>query len=933
MPFDSALPSGDYDKLRGTSSVAPRFEAEIYLSVCQNEVIYSARINQATFTFPAFDLTIDGGSGTVGDVRPGMTVLISHTNDATAAYFRGFVWDAWTSTNASINESGADFADNDYVWVINDFEIWPILPVDVAEKPVPHGDLAFRELKPIIAGLPSAIAGLVDPITEVLEYELVPAPVAAASGTTIDTHLWEVPAGVTISVGSDTSENITVEIDPGVDDWIHYTVTDDAGVSNTFHIKVWAHDADNPPSPLQFESLSIQDEIPIAVNEGAGSGYSASVTVYGGVTNILDDTLVCAWVRQKYNGTETNIGSAGNVLIVGRFRNEQNTTAYQYENGVPAQVAAVQFTIEGALTQLSRLGAVPLEILTDAAPDEFNQVENLTVWRAAWLVLSEYSTFGSLHALAFDSTSDAFLYPGFVTQGGDSLYAVADLLQGINALIQENGAGMSEVARRVNMLSGRSGVVVVANMGEQDYYEIEYSRTYFQQIGKLKGAGGGYDSALDVTTGYEVRAPRGVPEVGAGEAQLYRQILEADQTADDTKAELAQRAGDGFAAERSPDTLIVSLHDGWHWLTPDCKARYTWTIAADDTVRGKTFDTSVYWWLQSISKVYNPQSGIVESVRAVFVRETDGIDGEVIELPAVDVGEYPFDLGTFELPDLPPTTNLDTETDIGDWTPNDGATIDSDCADGRHRIDSIYDIGSVKTIKSVTITYTATATQTGNRNKLLLRTEGSFFYVYASWNTLVGTNTVTLNVGGVPAQYIQILAYGDYTGCGDTISITDVSYASVDNARWQYTFDFLASDGGWTPNDVEDYTASVGWEDDDSYDGGALIWYRNVYIKRSTAAFAMTRLVATYTVTRGTFENPDPDTAFDQLHSPYGTVLEDVEATDSGTLTLEWDGSLTGVTEIGALVRVSNNSAEGAGGGTGVITRVVVEGAGFNPFV
>lgn len=926
MPFDSALSSGNYDSLRGTSSIAPRFEAELYLSVCQNEVVYSARINQATFAFPVFDLTIDGGSGTVGDVRAGMTVLISHTNDATAAYFRGFVWSDWTSTLASINESGADFTDNDYVWVVNDFEIWPILPVDIAEKPVPHGDLAFRELKPIITGLPSVIVGFVDPVTDVLTKALTPAPVAAGSGAAIDTHLWEVPTGVAISVGSTSTQNITVEIDPGVDDWIHYTVTDDAGVSNTFHIKVWAHDDDSPPSPLQFESLTRQAEIPVAVNEGAGSGYSASVTVYGGVTGILDDTLVCAWVRQKYNGTETHIGSAGNVKIVGRFRDEQNTTVYRFENGTPVQEAAVQFSIEGALTQLSRLGAVPLEILIDAAPDEFNQVKNLTVWRAAWLVLSEYSTFGSLHALEFDSTSDAFLYPGFVTQGGDLLYTAADILQGINGVIQENGAGMCEAARRVNMLSDRSGVVTVANMGEQDYYELEYSRTYFQQVGKLKGAGGGYISSLGTTTGYEVRAPRGVPEVGAGEAQLYRQILEADQTADDTKAELAQRAGDGFAAERSPDTLIVTLHDGWHFLTPDAKARYTWTIAADDTVRGKTFDTSIFWWLQSMSETYNPQTGVIESVRAVFVRETDGVDGEVIELPAVDVGEYPFDLGEFELPDLPPTTDTTVVTADGDWTPD----LVGDCVGGQNFVDAFYDIGSVQTIKTITVTYTATANQSGNFNKILLGTPAGVYRIVASWSTLSGTNAVVFNVGGIAAQFIKVLAYGDLDACVDSITIDQVDYTIVDNARWQYVFDFLASDGEWAGINGEVWAAGVGWQDADSFDGGSSLWGRSVFINRVTAAFTMTRFAMTYTVTRGTFAAGTPN---DVLGSNPGGDIEDTPSTGNGTFTLVWAGNATGITALSGLVSIATNASAGSLTGTGVITRIVIEGVGFNPFI
>src|SRR5574341_1857782 len=98
MPFLSALSATQKNKLRGMASISPHWRGAVYLSAVPNINVYTARINQTTFNTPLAELTYDGGSGILADVVVGMTVLISHTNDRTAAFFRGRVRKTPTAT-------------------------------------------------------------------------------------------------------------------------------------------------------------------------------------------------------------------------------------------------------------------------------------------------------------------------------------------------------------------------------------------------------------------------------------------------------------------------------------------------------------------------------------------------------------------------------------------------------------------------------------------------------------------------------------------------------------------------------------------------------------------------------------------------------------------------------------------------------------------
>jgi hypothetical protein len=918
MPFDSALSAGELVSLRGNASTAAKHQAEVYLSVCPNTNTYTARVNATPDTYPVVDITYDGGSGTLSDVRAGMTVLISHTNDRFAAFFRGYVRKTPTATVLYVGANGdsADITNDDFVFVLDDYAIHEKLPRDVGGAPVPDWDVTWRRLQPLIYDLPSVVVGYVNSVSTKLTWSATPTVLKSdADSTTSYTYLWEYPAGAAITVGADSDKNVTFDFNAGFDSWVHFTATDSNGVTHTRHIKVWAHDDNNPPAPMVFSDLSISCERPIDVSDGSSMGYNGTVKAFDGVSAILDHTLVVSWVVQKYNGTSTNIGSSGNVILLGRIRTETNQVSYPDGQ----QDDSIEYSIEGPLTQLSSRRFPPIEILRATAPDSWNEVEGLTVWRAIHLILSEYSSFEEIHSLGFGSTGDDHQLPvGYATQGGDLLYSVADLAQSINAIIQDSQSGEIEVVQRAIMLAdaGRNALATIVNLTNSDYEEITVSRDPFHAIGSLMGSGGGYHSSDSSTNVYEVQAPRGYPGSGASDGQLHRQVLVADQTVTTERTEMELRAGHAYAAQQAPETIAAKLNPGYHFLLPSVDQWYTFTIAAGDTTGGKVYSTSIRWWLQSKSVDAEPSTGTLEHTYT-FVRETIGVPGKIIDRPLIDLGLTPnmpeLDDLVMETPTVDTDINIDFDDGVGDGT-RCGDNWCTDCVDDKSVINLTFPLDDIYSIKTVSITYTATANVASPANKLYLWVSGNFRAPVYLWTTVSGANqTITVDCAGIKADRLGVELYGDGDSCDDTITLTHISFTVTERETFgKLSYDF--TDGqqhGWSlafPGDASIWSGT-GWADNyptTTYDGAII---------KSPALPAM----AIYKVvihTSDTLDGPSPLGQWSHYpdQSPYYKVNSDASPNNQievvGALTLsdgesiiaQIDGHDGGTTHIDQLL-------------------------------
>src|ERR1051326_5241949 len=216
MPFPSALSSGQYDSLRGTSLINPTYYASDLVIFCPNTVNFAARVNGAPAGARYAQVTFDPvTTGAYTDIKVGQTIIIGSTSDIRKAEFTGIVRKAPTSTILYINETSVSLPDNAYIWTILDYRLIDKLARQVGNTQYKFYDIPYQLTPPIVTGLQSAYAGIADATTGKLTLSFAPSGLPITYGATISSWLWTIPSGVTITVGSTTTHNITVKVDAG----------------------------------------------------------------------------------------------------------------------------------------------------------------------------------------------------------------------------------------------------------------------------------------------------------------------------------------------------------------------------------------------------------------------------------------------------------------------------------------------------------------------------------------------------------------------------------------------------------------------------------------------------------------------------------------------------------------------------------------------
>lgn len=890
MPFNSAITSGQKDSLRGTASIAPRWSGTFYLSVCPNTNVYTAQINQTAFGNAIAALTYDGGSGTLANVKVGHTVLISHTNDRTKAYFAGRVRIAPTSTVLYINESSADFQDDDYIFIVADFRILDKLARYESAVLYPDYETAFRALIPLIYGLRSAYIGSTSGAS--LAFSFAPSVVAATSGATISSHLWDVGDG-TITVGSTTTQNITVTFPPGFR-WISYRATDSGGRQSTRYLPVWVHDATETPTPLQIGDVQITGTLE--------DGFNATIPAFAGVSAILDNTLCVLWLDdERYNGTATNIVS--NVMMVGRFRSEVNQTEYDTDGQQDAQV---RFEIEGVQRQLARLEAKPLEILHSTAPDAFNEVNDLTIWRAIHLLATEYSTLHSLHSIYFDDVANTFEVFGLTTIDGNLLGAFNDLAVSINSRLVCNGAGQVEFVRDANIISeaDRAALTTVLDFAEEDILDLSYSRPHTKDIGRLIGSGGSADVDTSTLVIADSIAPGVAQDAGEGGGNLHRQVLTAALGQDDAFDELNERAGHAYAQANARAEIVVTHPDGYHWLTPALDQWYTFTLSGDETARGVVLDNTTNWQLVAVDITHNLIEGTNE-VQATYREETSGPPAQSLIYP-------PVMTATFDFPAFPPLPPFPA-FEIPPFFLPEAPTLLT--------VPPILSGGSIPTGGS-------TAGRIPRNGNTLLAWSASRLYL--TTDALLRSPPTWLDVTPPNAQGIKHAMFYGSKG----------ALVSCEGGGWCYTFNFLTDDHNWQNfnyvcggSSVGDgaWASTIGWQNDNTAEANGVSKVIAIKINiPSTFITSVTLTGRSVTAQNG----PLTIAAYSQAADPCnGADL----VFESATVAVNTDFSpLLNLnrTVTTLILRVQADDAPPLTGATGrpVIRSVTIRGTGKNPF-
>lgn len=638
-----------------------RYYATQYVSLSSNVTVFAAQVNQGAFTASFAELTYANvATGAYTDIAVGMTVLISRTNSKRAAFHVGRIRKTPTSDTLYIDETSAPIQNEDYIFVINDFRIGHKLARDVDGVQYKDYDLTFAQPSPVLHGLQSAYAGFASGSPEGFTVAFSASAYAVADGATINAGSWSwtLPSGTTVTAGSTSSASVTVRFDPAADEyWVKVTVADSGGRTATRWIAVWSHNDTYPPA-VGFNGATITLDGDV--------GYTASISGFNGIDNVLDNTLIVIWNREWYDDTEQSIGST--VRFVGRLLRERTGGG-----GDPTHSTLpkpTEFECEGIGAQLAHVTAPLLALRNNTNPTVWDEIDKLTIWRAAVHVLQAHSNVLELHDLTFDSTADTFVADLLGTQGGNLLAVANDLGESINAKVEFAPSGEIRLVRDARYLDEdeRNALTTVCDLTARDGKLVDIEREHIDRFGRCEAVGGFYLSGSDYVVPLLSVAPGVAQGRGGDNAPLTRQILQSDVSQFTAQGELNARSGNHFELSNTREKITVDMPASHHFLVPSLQQWYTWTLTTTLNNRGISYDTNTRWLLRTISVTHDNIAGTA-TVQATYTIETEGDDGQTLEYPtpnSLPISEpflpvlptypsFPEDPGTLYPPDyLPP---------------------------------------------------------------------------------------------------------------------------------------------------------------------------------------------------------------------------------------------------------------------------------------
>jgi hypothetical protein len=566
-----------------------------------DSVVFMAQASEAILDQPFISFTYDNVTiGAFGDVWENMVVFLSATTDIRDAFYRGRVRLAPTSSIFYIDENSALLADNTYVIVTRDTDLFARIRRDT----LVDSSIAYHPPSPVTTGLPSVFA-LYDAAnsgTVTLTTAQTGIPVDAEA-TTVDIWAWDVSGDGTSSIDDPTLEHPTFTFEVGYHYLIRATFEDDAGNENYQISHVYAVNR-------TLSAPVIQAVVAGSINGALDEGWTASLTAYADVSTLIDRTHVAVFMIQRF-GDNSDDPFVSNILMNGRIRSDSIQTQGSDEAG---RIQQVTFSVEGITSYLRRLNIPPDIIRSDTTPSAWGEIEEPNPYRAAIYALWTYTTLSNIASLGVDDGAFAAYQFGAQPRGIDgglALDVLANILDPIRAAPNWSPSGEVYFARTVSYQEDRSAVPLIMTFELQDMREYTIDRDSSRTTAQVIAFGGSYNPDINSIIIYTAQAPSIVYGDGGEPRELTREILTFDSTADDSKTEIALRAGNDFAFNNPKPLASLSLFDSYAGLLiPTNFQRWSNTIPASSNTLGIAYASTDYFQLQSVSLAINANGTI-----------------------------------------------------------------------------------------------------------------------------------------------------------------------------------------------------------------------------------------------------------------------------------------------------------------------------------
>lgn len=610
-----------------------------FLAVFQPATIYTAELNGVPGSNDeVYTIGFNNGSGTLGDVQPGMTLYVG---TSAGDYDLGFCRIrkdpiAGTFYIGETSEIAWDTGGTIYLTVVDDYDLWERRMKSVSGALKADADIAYsdqhEDWEPVAVMGPDAVVWLDDGPVDVEFAEAAESWVFDSSissyAFTSDDGAWtdEDTADAVLTISSyPTNGHINV--------WL--TVTAANGKTHTAHRTVHCFDADHMPAT----AFELKNKPNASYEAG---GYSFTVEMYdeASLSELRERSLVILFTKDWYDGAEDYIGPIDdreNVKFIGRVAGE--SIDWDADSGT------VTFSVHGPQFWLARAAGYNGALTPTAAPATWGQIPQMTVDKALFVLLHWCSTATSV--LDVKLTDDTRYAPEIISPAASIWEQIKEIAgRFIFAFpgCDRYGRLFVEIDPQMVPEVDRDWPTVM-EIAKTDWAEnIQARRAPVSEVSQINLANWQVDASGAALTNYSL-APGHVP-LQHGKPEVLDGVLAADQSESNQQAGLLlgwRNRGYEFTVPFGMANFLVDL-----WPRQFCSI----DVAAADTPRGVAYDGNLVprtiTWLDE------------EALTPAVVFEDETFEQESVN------GDIPVGDGTYitmphlpQLPKLPPLPPLD----------------------------------------------------------------------------------------------------------------------------------------------------------------------------------------------------------------------------------------------------------------------------------
>lgn len=600
--------------------------ATVRAAIFQPTTIYTARINQVFTSWDkVLQIAFDGGSGTLANVLPDMTLLIGST---AGAHDIGIcrVRDKAVGIFYIGEESRIKFMDNHYLTVIDDFGLWARHVLITGGVPFMDGGVTYSDQHTKFDPVPIMGSNRVvklEGATVEVDFDFSD---SYCPGSSISGYVTSSP---TASAGSGlTTSTPTLEFDEVGWHTVYLTLT--AANGKTFfgvrYVFVW-NETNLPPR------ARIGD--PRQDAEAGGWEFEITLLDECDLDTIRDHALVILFAEEYYGTTKQSIGpleGCENILVEGWIARE--SIDWNPQQGV------VKFTGYGAHYWLQQIAAYPdgVQIVPDT-PTAWTQIQRLTVdlglyhfirWRTTTTrVIDVFLTGNTLYTAEVSSLAQN-LWEQILEMSFLQVFARPGVNRYNQLFIQVHPQLVPEADR---------DWPTVMDITEKDWVgTLSFDRTTIEEVAQVSLSGmsvnqnGKGTAFFGLSTGHTYGR--------WGKLEMQDRLLVEDQ------AQTNELCGLYYGWRNNPFKSIPITFTANNRLI-DCFPRQKCTITIDesDTPRGISYELGLI--PASVSFVYSPETG--------YIHTEVTFEGETIAALAIN-GDVPGngDISTPPSDSLPP---------------------------------------------------------------------------------------------------------------------------------------------------------------------------------------------------------------------------------------------------------------------------------------